>query len=126
MIDLLIAPITSLLDKVIQDKDQKAKLAHEIATMATNQAHEIQKLQIGVNANEASHASLFVAGWRPFIGWCCGLGIANNYLIAPYLGVPSLDLGEMMPVLLGMLGLGGMRTYERTKGVHRNAIEKGK
>ena len=69
MLQALIGPVTGLLDKFIEDKDQKAKLAHEIATMAEKQAHEAALAQIEVNKAEAQHKSLFVSGWRPSVGW---------------------------------------------------------
>ena len=130
MLELLVGPISSLLDKVIPDADERSRLAHEIATLAERQAHEIAKAQIAVNKEEASHASMFVSGWRPAVGWVCCAGLASNYLLVPFanfgLGVagsvymvPLLDLSEMMPVLLGMLGLGAMRTVEKTKDVAR-------
>ena len=130
MIELLIGPVTGLLDKFVEDKDQKAKLAHEIATLAERQAHEINTLQISVNQSESQSPSVFVSGWRPATGWVCVLGFGINFLVIPltnlYLSitanpllVPSLDVSEMMPVLLGMLGLGGMRTVEKTKAVAR-------
>lgn len=101
-----------------------------------------QLAQIAVNAEEAKHASLFVAGWRPFIGWVCGLSFAWTFLASPMLtyslyvlsavfgvdmpsvlsSLPVVDLSNMMPVLLGMLGLGAMRTYERSTGVERNTL----
>ena len=79
---------------------------------------------------EATSHSIFVAGWRPATGWICAIGLATNYLFVPVcnfiltitespITVPPLDLSEMMPVLLGMLGLGGLRTYEKTKDVAR-------
>ena len=130
MIDQLIGPITSLLDKFIEDKDQKARLAHDVATMAQKHAQELAKAQLDVNKVEAAHKSLFVAGWRPAVGWVCCLGLGSNYLFIPMANfvlvvsnsnviVPSLDLSGMMPVLMGMLGLGAMRSYEKTKGVSR-------
>ena len=130
MIEHLIGPVTGLLDKFIEDKDQKAKLAHEIGTMAQRHAQELAKSQLEVNKVEASHASMFVSGWRPAVGWVCCAGLASNFLIVPFANfglsvagysylVPALDLSEMMPVLLGMLGLGGLRTYEKTKSVAR-------
>ena len=130
MIDQLIGPITSLLDKFIEDKDQKARLAHDVATMAQKHAQELAKAQLDVNKVEAAHKSMFVAGWRPAVGWVCCLGLASNYLFIPMANfvlvisnsgvtVPSLDLSGMMPVLMGMLGLGAMRSYEKTKGVSR-------
>ena len=130
MIDQLIGPITSLLDKFIEDKDQKARLAHDVATMAQKHAQELAKAQLDVNKVEAAHKSMFVAGWRPAVGWVCCLGLASNYLFIPMANfvlvisnsgvvVPPLDLSGMMPVLMGMLGLGAMRSYEKTKGVSR-------
>ena len=128
MIELLIGPVTGLLDKFVEDKDQKAKLAHEIATLAERQAHEIAKSQIEVNKSESQSGSVFIGGWRPATGWVCVLGFGVNFLVIPLtnlflsitenpLLVPSLDVSEMMPVLLGMLGLGSMRTVEKTKAV---------
>ena len=75
MISQLIAPVTGLLDKFIEDKDQKARLAHEVATMAQKHAQELAKGQLDINKAEAQSRSLFVAGWRPFIGWTCGLAM---------------------------------------------------
>lgn len=128
MIDLaniLVGPVTALLDKFIADKDERARLAHEIATLSARQAHEIQKLQIQTNQKEAAHKSLFVAGWRPGAGWVCVLALFNNYVVAPYVDaftpitLPALDMGELMPVLLGMLGLGAARSWEKSRGVAR-------
>lgn len=130
MWELLISPVTKLLDKVIPDADERYRLAHEIATLAERQAHEIAKEQIKTNQVEAAHRSLFVAGWRPGAGWICVSGLGFNYIVVPlgnfYLAlsgssviIPSLDLSEMMPVLMGMLGLGAYRTYEKTKSVAR-------
>ena len=124
---LLIGPIAELLGKFIPDKDKAAQLAQEIATLAERQAHEQIIAQIEVNRQEASSASLFVAGWRPGAGWVCVAAMANNFILIPYgsafgLDLVPLDLEYMMPVLLGMLGLGGMRSYDKRNGVERNSI----
>lgn len=116
---------TELLGKFIPDKDKARQLAHDISTMAARHQQAITMAQIEVNKTEAAHKSLFVAGWRPATGWFCALALANNYIVAPYavafgLDVPTLDLGQMMPVLLGMLGLGYLRTDEKKAGVARN------
>lgn len=121
---ILIGPIAELLGKVIPDKDAANRLAFEIATLAENQAHQQIMAQIEVNKAEAENANWFVSGWRPGAGWVCVAAMANNFLIVPYaiavgIEVPTLELGEMMPVLLGMLGLGGMRSYEKRSGVAR-------
>ena len=119
----LICPVTGLLDKFVQDKDQKNALAHEIATLAQKQAHESAVGQLEVNKVEAAHKSLFVAGWRPFVGWVAGIGLAYNVIIAQILGiwftVPEVDPSLLTPVLMGMLVMGAMRSYEKSKGVQR-------
>ena len=123
MLAQLIGPVTGLLDKFIEDKDQKNALAHELATMADNHAKELAKGQLAVNVVEAAHKSLFVAGWRPFTGWTCGLGLLYNVIISQILGiwfeVPEVDPSLLTPILMGMLGMGAMRSYERAKGVQR-------
>ena len=117
------SPVTGLLDKFIVDKDQANALAHEISTMAERHAQELAKGQLAVNAVEAAHKSLFVAGWRPFVGWVSGIGLAYNVIISQILGiwfeVPTVDPSLLTPVLMGMLGMGAMRSYEKTKGVQR-------
>ena len=126
----LIAPVTGLLDKFIEDKDTKNRLAYELSTMAERHAQELAKAQLAVNKEEAAHKSLFVAGWRPAVGWVCVFGMASNFLVIPMANfalalvestivIPALDTRDMMPVLLGMLGLGTLRTAEKVKGVQR-------
>ena len=121
MINLLIPAVASLLDKFIEDKDERAKLAHEIATIAQKQAHENAIAQIKVNEVQAAHRSLFVAGGRPAIMWICALGLFYAVLLHPvldiWLDMPTVNTDVLMPVLLGLLGLGGMRTVEKLKGV---------
>ena len=130
MLQALIGPISSLLEKAIPDSDLRRKLTHEISTMAEKNAHEQIKAQLEINKTEAQHKSLFVSGWRPAVGWTCCLGMAANFLIIPMtnfalalassnISIPLIDLETMLPVLLGMLGLGGMRSYEKSKGVAR-------
>ena len=130
MLELLINPVTKLLDKFIPDADEKAKLAHEIATLAERQAHETALAQIKVNQEEAKHKSTFVSGWRPFIGWTCGTALAYHFIIQPLLvfiltatgqpvELPNFDMGSLMTVLMGMLGLGSLRTFEKYKGVSK-------
>ena len=73
MLQALIGPVTGILDKFIEDKDQKAALAHEIATMSERHAQELAKGQLEINKAEAASGSVFKGGWRPFIGWVCGM-----------------------------------------------------
>jgi|TARA_R100000231_G_scaffold124995_1_gene95313 roadblock/LC7 domain-containing protein len=119
----LLEPATKLLDKVIEDKDQKNALAHEIATMAERHAQELAQGQLEVNKVEAAHRSLFVAGWRPAIGWVCALGLFYNVILANIIGIwidlPEIDTTLLVPVMMGMLGLGAMRSYEKVQGVSR-------
>ena len=107
----LIGPVTCLLDKFIEDKDTKNALAHEIATLSQKQAQEAMIAQLEVNKAEAAHKSLFVAGWRPFIGWVCGLGFLSNFIVIPVANfvlqllsnpviIPMIDTSQMMPVLM--------------------------
>jgi hypothetical protein len=123
MINLLIPAVASLLDKFIEDKDERAKLAHKIATMSQEMAHENALAQIKVNEVQAAHKSLFVAGGRPAIMWICALGLFYAVLLHPVLDIwlemPTVNTDVLMPVLLGLLGLGGMRTVEKLKGVAR-------
>ena len=129
MIEQLIGPITGLLDKFIEDKDQKALLAHEVATMAQRHAQELTIAQIEVNKTEAQSRNIFVAGWRPFVGWTCGIALAWHFVGLPVTlfmtsmfqvetpPLPEFEMESLMTVLLGMLGLGGLRTFEKTKGL---------
>jgi len=129
MLTALIGPVSNLLGKFIEDKDMKNKLAHEVATMAENHAVELAKGQLDINKIEAGHRSIFVAGWRPFLGWCLSFAMAWHFILAPvtmfvcsYAGVvipelPVFDMDSLMTVLLGMLGLGGLRTVEKVKGL---------
>ena len=117
MLELLIGPIYKLLDKVIPDLDDRAEMANKIATMASEQAHQNAMAQLKVNEAEAQHRSMFVAGWRPAMGWIAVSGFAMNYLVFPFSGHDPLELGEMIPILMGMLGLGGLRTAEKKLGL---------
>jgi hypothetical protein len=123
MLDKLIAPITKLLGKVIEDKDQRNALAHEISTMAERHALELARGQLEVNKVEAAHRNLFVAGWRPAVGWSCCFALVYSTILSPILSiwftVPPVDSSLLTTVLMGMLGLGAMRTVEKTKGVQR-------
>ena len=122
----LIGPVTGLLDKFIENKDQKNALAHEISTMSEKHALELAKGQMEINKVEAASSNLFVSGWRPFIGWTCGLGMFGNFITIPFANfvlaladydvvIPLVPLETMMPVLMGMLGLGAMRSFEKTR-----------
>ena len=121
MLSALIAPVAAILDKFIPDADTKQKLAFEISTLAEKQAHEIALAQIAVNQEDAK-GKWFQSGWRPAVGWVCVAGFTINFLVSPLLHplgiiVPQADTSTMLPVLMGMLVLGGLRSYEKKNGL---------
>jgi len=120
--------IGNIIDKIVPDKAQAD--AAKLEFLRLEQTGELAQMtaQTEINKVEAASSSLFVAGWRPFIGWVCGLGCAWNWVFLPIAKLVILllgytitlsmaDLSEMMPLLMGMLGIGGLRTYEKIKGV---------
>ena len=124
MLEKLIDPISNILDKFVADKDLKQKLEHELKT----ELHRANMAQIEVNKEEAKHRTVFVAGWRPFTGWVCATALAYHFILEPIivfilalysieLTLPQFDMGSLLTVLMGMLGLGGLRTYEKKQGL---------
>ena len=135
---MLIGPVTSIIDKLIPDREaaDKAKLRlieleqqgdlAELGAMV-----ELNKAQAEINKQEAAHKSLFVAGWRPFIGWTCGLGVFWQFvgypiavfLISQYsdgpVDLPAIPTENLFELILAMLGMGGLRTFEKVKGKSR-------
>lgn len=117
-------------------KTKKLEIELELQKMVAEQEKAVQAAnikQIEVNIQEAQHGNLFVAGWRPFIGWICGGAMAYHFIIQPLLvfliatagttvDLPSFDMQSLLTVLMGMLGLGAMRTYEKVYGVSREAM----
>tara|TARA_R100000700_G_C3138705_1_gene121218 strand:- start:105 stop:476 length:372 start_codon:yes stop_codon:yes gene_type:complete len=111
----IIDKVAGHVDKFTLDKEEKAQLIQEI-----------NKAQIEVNKVEANSSSLFVSGWRPFVGWTCGVALCYHFVLQPLLTfilysfgnevvLPTFDMGTLTTVLLGMLGLGGMRSFEKVK-----------
>jgi|TARA_R100000656_G_scaffold7922_1_gene9143 hypothetical protein len=126
----LLPVVGDVLDRFFPNKEERAKAEREIEAKLTAHLASIDLAQLEVNKQEASHRSLLVAGWRPFIGWTCGLALFYTYLAQPMatfvlaqtgelVQLPQVDLSMMMPVLLGMLGLGGLRSFEKYKGVSK-------
>lgn len=126
-------------DKIWPDADAESKRKFE-SLMADVKANlKLAEGQQQINAVEAAHKSVFVSGWRPFVGWACGAGIAYQFVLYPFLcwcwallqsqGIipqelgapPELELGTLVTLLTGMLGMGGLRTYEKKKGVARHS-----
>ena len=123
-VDDAIAAGLKVLDKFIPDPAAKAQA--EAALRSSLQQWDAQ--QTAVNAVEAQNPSLFVSGWRPAVGWVCCAALAWTFIFQPILAfgfaqagqiiaLPALETGDLMPILLGMLGLGGMRSWEKVKGV---------
>lgn len=121
---------TSVINKIWPDPVKQAKEQRKLQELA--QKGNLEELnaevkllisQVDLNKVEAAHKSIFVAGWRPFVGWVCGFGLLYNVILAPFLDiwltVPEVKTDLLYPVLLGMLGLGGMRSFEKVKRVSR-------
>ena len=125
----LIGPAAELAGKFVKDKDKAAQLSHELSTMADKHAQQALLAQLEINKAEAESGSLFKGGWRPAVGWICGMALFWTYILQPFLvfilvvaGVdlpplPELQTGELMPILLGMLGLVGAISFDKLKGV---------
>ena len=128
MLTSLIGPATKLLGKFIEDKDQKNRLAHEIATMAEKHGQQIALQQIEVLKADAK-GNWFQSSWRPLIGWIYGLSMGINYMVSPIMAgfgvtIPQADMSVMMPLMFGMLGISGMRSYDKYKGTDSKKINK--
>jgi hypothetical protein len=130
----LIGPVGGILDKLVDripDKNEATRLKHEAEMEILETVQDAVKGQIEINKVEAAHKSIFVAGWRPSIGWCCSISIAYSFILAPvitWLGPvfapdlpppPVLDTDQLFQLVLAMLGMGGLRTFEKMKGVAR-------
>ena len=111
----IIDKVAGHVDKFTLDKEEKAQLIQEI-----------NKAQIEVNKIEAGSTNLFVSGWRPFVGWTCGFALCYHFVLQPFLmfvllsigkpmELPVFDMSTLTTVLFGMLGLGGMRSFEKIK-----------
>ena len=131
----------SAIDKIWPDPIKRAEELRKLEEM--KQRGDLEELnaqvklltgQMEVNKIEASSKNVFVAGWRPFVGWVCGLGLAYASIIEPLMRFiastngyegefPVIDTSITMQVLLGMLGLGVMRTREKEKGVHKDSLK---
>jgi hypothetical protein len=121
---VLTAPLFDLIDKLFTSDDERS--AAKLKLLELEKSGELA--QIGVNMKEAQSSNVFVAGWRPFIGWVCGAAFAWHFILLPVvtvillgLGVPfippAFEMQALMTVLMGMLGLGGLRTFEKVSGV---------
>jgi len=134
MIGLISAVLPSVMEVagrfLPEDKEKRAAAEREIEAQLTMHLAKIDLAQLEINKVEAASRSVFVSGWRPFIGWSCGAAMALNFIVFPLASfvlaqtghlveLPTLDMSEMMPVLMGLLGLGGLRTVEKIKQVSK-------
>jgi len=119
-----IKAVGNVIDDMHFSGEEKEKLKIQMKEIEAR----LQEKQLDINKAEASHRSIFVSGWRPFLGWISGLSIGYVYLFQPILDMilqmfqvqvdwVQLDLGQLMPLVLGMLGLGGLRSFEKAKGL---------
>jgi hypothetical protein len=131
LVSALLPTVTDVVGRFLpEDKEARAKAEREIEKQLSIHLAKIDLAQLEINKQEAAHRSIFVAGWRPFIGWSCGIALAWTYVVVPVLqfvlaqtghlvDLPAMDMSQMMPVLMGILGLGGLRTFEKFKKVSK-------
>lgn len=125
----LLPVIGSVIDRLIPDEAGKAKAKLEMQAAIMDAANKGMLAQLDVNKTEAAHRSVYVAGWRPFVGYTCGAALCWHFVLQdlivfatawaghPAPALPKLDTDTLLTVLLGMLGLGGLRSFEKVKGV---------
>jgi len=131
LVSAILPGVTDIIGRFLpEDKEARAKAEREIEQQLATHLAKIDIAQLEINKAEAGHRSIFVAGWRPFVGWTCGIALAWTYVGVPILqftlaqtghliDLPALDMSQMMPVLMGMLGLGGLRSFEKFKGISK-------
>ena len=133
MIDVLgsvVGVAGKVLDKFVEDKDLRTKLSHELQTQLVS----LDLAQAQANVEAAKSSSVFVAGARPAILWICALGLFTNFFAmplaewgvaiwAPHIALPELNTSEIMGLTLSLLGLGGMRSWEKAKGIARERVK---
>jgi hypothetical protein len=120
--------IGTLVDRLIPDKHEAQRTKAEMEVALLEAANAVNLAQAEVNKMEAQHRSIFVAGWRPWIGWVCGAGFAWAFVLqpiaawataiwAPGTSLPELDTAPLFEMTLAMLGLGAMRSWEKSRGL---------
>lgn len=131
MIKAALGMLDTVLDRVIPDRNERARAKEMLATLEQNGELQLLLGQLEVNKAEAIHKSLFVAGWRPAVGWICATALGYNFVLYPIMkftvavsmatppDLPMMHVSELMTLLLGMLGLVGSRTVEKRSGVSR-------
>lgn len=129
IIGQVISGVMDIINKRVPDVNQRAQLEAEMTRKLMEMDWAAIQGQLDINKVEAAHQSTFVAGWRPGVGWVCVTALGYNFVLQPILGflysikygvlpgMPILDTGDLMAILAGILGLGGMRTFEKFRGV---------
>ena len=125
-----LAPIIGgVLDRFFPNKEKAAEAQRAIETALIDNSAQINLAQLEINKEEAKSRNIFVAGWRPFIGWTCGIALFWHYVglqittfFIAWFGydvpvLPTFDMSSLMTILMGMLGMGGLRTFEKMKGL---------
>lgn len=132
----LIDGVKDIVSEVIVDKDKKIQIEAELEFLrdrAGERLHQEMMGQMSINRTEAASRSIFVAGWRPFIGWVCGAAVSWSFVIGPLVewisrlfgwqgSMPELDVGQLMTLVLAMLGVGAMRSYDKGKGTSNDYL----
>lgn len=125
--------VKGIIDKFVPDANEKMKMQLELATKEIVQEHERLLAQANINLEEAKNPSLFVSGWRAAAGWVCVLGLAYTFLFHPYMvwiatlasfaPPPPIESGLLQYLLGAMLGIGGLRSFDKMKGVETRRVE---
>ena len=131
IVSTLMPIVTDVIGRFLPENPQKrAEAEREITAALTDHLAKIDLAQLEISKISAAHRSVWVAGWRPCVGWVCAAALGYTYVVQPLMifimaqtghlvEMPALDIGGLMPILMGMLGLGGLRSYEKVKGVAR-------
>ncbi len=130
IIQPLMGSVDKVLDRIIPDKNARKEAREQFEAEMLRGLNSVSEGQLEINKVEAAHKSIFVAGWRPFIGWVCGAGIAWSFLVQPLLAwglalwkpevtLPALQTEGLYQLVMAMLGMGSLRTFEKIKGVSR-------
>ena len=126
----LVGPIVNKFVDRIPNGNERARAKEALEKELVDAANSVMLAQTEINKAEAAHKSIFVAGWRPFIGWVCGVGIAWSMVVQPVAQwamiawgdgteLPTIDTSYLMELVTAMLGMSGLRTFEKMKGVAR-------
>jgi hypothetical protein len=141
--DIVAGPLIGIVNKLIPDKAAAAAAVAQLQQMAAQgqiqeeltQLQSVTSAQSDIDKVEAGSDHMFVAGWRPFVGWTCGSALVVDLIIGPFvtwgsaisghpIAFPKLDMSTLMPVMMGMLGMGAMRSYEKVQGVATSPVGK--